>query len=166
MPAFIVNVAEVEFWGTVILDGTDAAAGLELESEILTPPGPAAPVRETVPVPDRPLVSNVGITARPLKAGGGGFTVIGNVDFAPEYDALKVTTVDVLTVPAVAENVADVAPCGTVTLVGTVAEAGEAVIAMDAPPVPAAPVSETVQVDVADCAMDSGLQVRLFRTGV
>jgi len=52
VPVVTVNVADIEPCGTVTLEGTLAAAVLELASETTTPPVPAAAVRLTVPVPD------------------------------------------------------------------------------------------------------------------
>lgn len=78
------KVAEVEFCATVTLDGTVAAAVLELESATEMPPDPAAPVRVTVPVPVRPLMIVVGLTARLLSPAGAGITVMPNFVVAPE----------------------------------------------------------------------------------
>ena len=52
LPALTLKVAEVAPFLIVILDGTLAAAVLELESETSAPPDPAAAVRLTVPVAD------------------------------------------------------------------------------------------------------------------
>jgi len=54
-------------------EGTETDAGtttLELLDEIATasPPGPAGPERETVPVAETPAATAVGATARPAKA--------------------------------------------------------------------------------------------------
>ena len=78
------NVAEVAPSGTVTVAGTLAAAVLELESDTVTPPVPAASVRVTVPLPVRPLMIVLGLTETLVKAGGGGLTVIPNVAFTPE----------------------------------------------------------------------------------
>ena len=67
------------------------------------------------------------------------------------------TGVDVLTVPAVAEKVVVVDPCGTVTEAGMFATAGEALSVTVAPPLGAADESATVQVDPADGVSDIGL---------
>ncbi len=71
-----------------------------------------------------------------------------------------------LTVPAVAENVAEVDPCGMLTLAGTVAADGEALIATVAPPLPAGELKLMAQVDAAEVAIDKGAHVRLCKTGV
>ena len=84
LPAFTVNVVEVEPAGTVTVAGTLAAGALELESDTVTPPVPAAAVRLTVPVPVKPLMIEVGLTETLLSAASGGLTVIPNVVFTPE----------------------------------------------------------------------------------
>ena len=84
MPAVTVKVADVESCATVTLEGTLAAALLELESDTATPPVPAASVRLTVPVPDWPLTIVLGLTETLLSAGAGGLTVTPNVLLTPE----------------------------------------------------------------------------------
>jgi hypothetical protein len=84
VPAVTVNVTEVEPAGTVTLEGTLAAAVLELASDTTTPPVPAAVVRVTVPVPVRPLTIVLGLTETLLSAAGGGLIVTPNVLFTPE----------------------------------------------------------------------------------
>jgi hypothetical protein len=69
-------------------------------------------------------------------------------------------------VPAVTENVAEVEPCGIVTVAGTFARAGEALSAIVAPPLSAAEVSATVQVDPAGGVSDVGLHDKPLKTGV
>ncbi len=91
---------------------------------------------------------------------------MANVVLTPEYEAVKVTAVAVLTLPAVTENVAEVDPCGTVTLDGTVATEGDALIATVAPPLAAGELNAIVQLDVVEGSIDIGLHVRLFRMGV
>jgi hypothetical protein len=83
VPAVTANVAEVEPCGTVTLEGTLAAAVLELERDTATPPVPAADVRVTVPVPDCPLTIVLGLTETLLKAAGG-LMVTAKVSFTPE----------------------------------------------------------------------------------
>jgi hypothetical protein len=62
-------------------------------------------------------------------------------------------------------KVAEVEPSGTVTVAGIVTKAGDALSAIVAPPLNAADVSATVQVDPADGVSDAGLHDRLLRTG-
>lgn len=79
MSAVTVKVAEVEPCGTVTVEGTLAAVGLELETETVTPPLPASSVSVTVPVPVSPLVIVLGLTETLLSAAAGGSTVIPKV---------------------------------------------------------------------------------------
>jgi hypothetical protein len=74
--------------------------------------------------------------------------------------------VETVTAPAVAVNVVDVAPCGTVTAEGMLTLDGEAFRPMLAPPLKAAEVRVTVQVDVLEAVMESGLHERLLKCGV
>lgn len=72
-----VNVADVLPCRTVIEAGTPAAEVLELESNTVTPPLPAADVRVTVPVVEPPLVIVPEPTESVLSAGGvGGLMVM------------------------------------------------------------------------------------------
>lgn len=160
------KVADVDPAATVTLAGTVAALVFELESDTVTPPVPAASVRLTVPVPVRPLIIVVGLTETLLRAAGGGLTVTPNVVVAPENEAVSVTGVAVLTLPAVTENVVEVEPCGTVTVAGTFAAAGDALIPIAAPPLSAADVSVTVQVEPTVGVNDVGVHTRLLRAGV
>jgi hypothetical protein len=146
LPAATVKVVDVEPCGTVTLAGTVAAVVFELESDTTTPPLPAAKVRLTVPVPDWPLTIVPGLTDKLARAGAG-LTVRPTVALAPEYEAIKVTGVEALTVRAVTANVAEVDPWGTVTLEGTLAAVVlELVKEIVTPPVPAAAVMSTVAV--------------------
>jgi hypothetical protein len=71
-----------------------------------------------------------------------------------------------LTVPAVTENVVEVNPCGTVTDAGTVAAEEDALSVTIAPPLGAADVSATLQMDPANEVSDVGLHEMLLNTGV
>ena len=84
VPAVTVNVAEVCPCATVTEAGTVAAEVLELDSEMLTPPLPAAAVRLTVPVADPPFEIVPELTERLLSAGGAGLTVTPAVLLTPE----------------------------------------------------------------------------------
>ena len=84
MPALTVNVAVAEPWGIVTLEGTLAAVLLELESDTIAPPVPAAAVRVTVPVPVLPLTIVLGFTETLLNAAGTGVMVRPNVAFTLE----------------------------------------------------------------------------------
>ena len=77
------------------------------------------------------------------------------------------TVVATLTVPAVTANVAEVVPCATVTLAGTLAAAGlELDNETTAPPVGAAAVSVTVPVPVCPLTIVLGLTVTLLSVAV
>jgi hypothetical protein len=69
-------------------------------------------------------------------------------------------------VSAVTSNVAEVEPCGIVTLAGTLAAEGDAPSAIVAAPLNAAEVSATVQVDPAGGVSDVGLHDKPLKTGV
>jgi hypothetical protein len=166
VPAVTVNVTEVWPCGTVAVAGTLAAVVLELESDTVMPPLPAAAVRLTVPVADPPLAIALELTVRLLSAGGGGLTVIPNVALTPQYEAVKVTEVAELTVPAVTVKVAEVWPWGTMTDVGTFAPTGDELSAIVVPPLGADDVSETEQVEPEDGLIEIGLQVRPLNLAV
>ena len=67
------------------------------------------------------------------------------------------------TLPAATEKVVDVDPCGTVTMAGTVARLGDAVIATAAPPLGAAVVRVMVHVEPTKGVTTVGLQKRLLK---
>ena len=121
------------------------AAGLELESETTTPPAPAGPLRPIVPVAVCVAASVVGLTVMPLRATG--FTVRPAVWLTLRYEAVMLTVVVVVTLAGVTVNVADVAPCSTVTVDGMPTTAAFALPReMIAPPDPAGAVRVTVPV--------------------
>ena len=76
------------------------------------------------------------------------------------------TGVLALTLPAVTENVAEVEPCEIATVAGTLAPAGDELSVTVAPPLKAAEVSVTVQVDPVEGLTDVGLHERLLKRGV
>jgi hypothetical protein len=76
-------VAEVEPCGIHTLCCMLATAGLELESDTVTPPVPAAVISVTVPMPDWPPTMVLGLTET-LSAPDGGLTVRPNVMLTPE----------------------------------------------------------------------------------
>ncbi len=83
VPVLTVNVAVVDPAGTVTEAGTLAARVLELESETATPLVPAAVFKLTVPMPDWPLTSVLGLTETLLRTACAGLMVTGNVAFTP-----------------------------------------------------------------------------------
>ena len=106
----------------------------------------------------------LGLTERLLSAAGTGFTVIAKVDVTPEYEAVSVTEVEVVTVPAVTEKVAEVAPCATVTEAGTLMAAFgvESDTDITAPPDGAAELRVTVPVPDWPLTIVLGLTERLW----
>jgi hypothetical protein len=78
VPPVIVKLADVAPAGTVTVEGTAAADVFELTSDTDTPPVPAGAVSVTVPVPEAPLARVVGLTERPDRVTGCGFTVSVN----------------------------------------------------------------------------------------
>lgn len=147
LPPVIANVADVEPFATVTLEGILAALVLELDREIKVAEV-AGPESVTVPVLDCPLEIAFGLTDTLESAGAvcvGGATVTPNPSLTPAYEADNCTGVELVTVPAVALNVADVEPCATDTDDGIVTSAGEALRVAVAPPLGAAAVRETVQ---------------------
>ena len=71
-----------------------------------------------------------------------------------------------LTLPAVAEKAAEVEPCGTVTVAGRFATAGDELRVIVAPPLSAADVSATVQVDPMEGVNVVGVHENVLRIGV
>ena len=161
--AVTVKVVELEPAGTATLDGTVATAVFELVSVTVAPPVGAAAVSVTVPVAVCPLPMGVG-TLTLLRADAAALTVTLNVDFTPEYDAVNVTDVALVTVVPLIVNVVEVEPAGIVTL-GKLTSAGEALSPIAAPPLGAGPVRATVQVEVAGGVNDKGLQENPFNPG-
>src|SRR5205807_1505858 len=146
----IVKVAVVLAAGTVMLEGTLAAA-LLLESATCAPPAGAGPLSVTVPVDDCvPPVTLVGFNVSEETDTGGAditgsdidwlvLTCTCEMDCGVGSDARRVVIVKVAVVLA----------AGTVTLEGTLAAALLLESAACAPPAVAGPLSVTVPVD--DC---------------
>ncbi len=140
--------------------------GSELESDTTAPPIPAGEVSVTVPVPVWVLTMTTGLTVRLARPGGNGMMTMLAWTFVPEYEAVTVTGVDTNTFPAITGNVADTAPCGTVTVEGTPAAEGFELESDTAtPPVPAGAVSVTVPVADWPLRIVLGLTATLERPG-
>jgi hypothetical protein len=138
---------------------------LELDSETTAPPLPAGEVRLTVPVADWPLTTALGLIDM-LARLVGGLMVSGNVALTPRYEAVSVTGVGALTTPATTGKVPEPAPCGIVSVDGTLAAAGEDdARPIVTPPLPARPVKVTEQVEPDGAANDIGLHESPLRAG-
>jgi hypothetical protein len=128
----IVKVAEVAPAGTVTVAGTVAAELLD-ERFTTEPPVGAAFESVTVPVVLLPPTITFGLIERPERIVGCRARVAESE--RPGTDAVIVALVSAATNGVVIVKLADVAPAGTVTLVGTVAPLALSVTAT--PPVPA-----------------------------
>ena len=166
VPAVTRKVCVVVPCGTVTDAGRVAAFVLELVSVTVAPGGAAAPDNVRVPAPVVPLTIVDGVTTRLLGTTGAGLTVTPVVTLTPENEAVIVTAVATLTVPAVRMNVVEVEPAGTVTLAGIVAPAGDELSATVAPPVNAADDRLTVQIAPPDGDTEVGLHATLLKPGV
>lgn len=139
-----VKVAVVAPARTVTLAGTVALALSEVRLTTI-PPGPAAPVRVTVPVEEFPPTNVVG--ERAMLVSVAALTVSVAVCVAPLSVPVIVTVAVVDTAVVVTAKVALVAPAGTLTEAGTVAQALLDDKVTLVPPGPAGPVRVTVPVD-------------------
>ena len=140
------KVAVVEPAATVTVAGTVAAA-LPLVSVTVVPPGPAAPLRVTVPVEELPPVTVVGAKDKDRTVAG--LTVKVAVRETVPRVAVTVALVWVDTAVVATENGAEVAPAGIVSEIGTVTEVLLLVKVTTDPPVGAGPFSVAVPVDDA-----------------
>lgn len=158
----IANVAVVAPARTVTVAGTATAIVLELESVTTSPPVGAAPVKVIVPVDGDPPVREAGARARLPRDGATRVSVA--VFVRPPTTALIVTEVVLATGWVATVNVAVVAPAGTVTLEGKVADAVFELESVTVrPPVGAGPVRVIVPVDRAPPVRAAGLSDRADR---
>jgi hypothetical protein len=134
---------------TVVLAGTEAAAGVLLVSATVIPPVGAGPVSVTVPTEfATPPTTVAGAIETDVSAGG--LTVSVAVFVTLAYVAEIVTGVDDATAALVAVNDPVVCPAETKTLAGTEAAAGTLLVSVTLiPPVGAGPVSVTVPAEFA-----------------
>jgi hypothetical protein len=156
------KVAEVAPAATVTEAGTESAALLS-ERVTTAPPAGAALLRVTVQVEEAPEVSEVGLQERLV-----GMVVVTKprekVTEEPDREAVMMAVLSAVSVAAVAEKVAEVAPAATVTEAGTESAALLSERVTTAPPAGAALLKVTVQVEEAPEVREVGLQERLVGT--
>lgn len=125
--------------------------------KLTVPPKPLRAVTVTVYAVLPPAATLAELGDIPREKSGCGTTVNPNVVVTPEYIAVNVTGVDMVTLPAPNVKVAEVAPDATVTNAGTVAAEGfELESATTAPPAGAGAVRLTVPVPPWPLAMVPG----------
>src|SRR5579864_4618933 len=96
----------------------------------------------------------------------GGVMVRPNVSLTPRYEAVKVTGVATDTLPGVTLNVAEVAPCGIVIVVGKFAAAEDEFSVIVAPEAGAGAVSATRQLEALGGVIETGLHEKPFKPNV
>jgi hypothetical protein len=139
------NVALIDPAGIVTLAGTVSALVLLLDSVTTKPPVGAGALIVTVPVTLVPIRPVVGLTDTAEAAGG---VTVNVADFElPDTVAVMVAMVFALTELVVTVAVVDVAPAGTVTVAGTLAEPLLLERATVTPAAPAAALSVIVAVE-------------------
>jgi hypothetical protein len=159
VPAVAVNVAELAPAGTSTDEGT-VRLELLLLSTTVAPPVPTAAVNDTEQLDVPGALIAVGLHARERKDTAGGARLMEVVAEPPLHVAVRVAVWAEEMVPAVAVNVADVEPAGTSTDEGTVRLELLLLSATVAPPVPAAALNDTEQLDVPGALIAVGLHVR------
>jgi len=151
--------------GTVTDAGTESTVALVDASATVLPPAGAARLKVTVHVVEAPGARLTGTHASDETVGLG-VTVIVAVAFAPS-DAVSVTVCDVLTAPAVAVNVAEVADAATATDAGVVSAVLLSVVSATLlPPVGAGCVRVTVHVVEAPDTTLAGLHESVDTEGL
>lgn len=142
----IVNDAELEPAVTVTDAGTVALVVFDA-TETVAPPGPAAPVNVMVAVDVFPPITATGDRVMLDRAAG---VIVNCADWVlPLSDPLIVAVTALDTAVVVTENVAVEDPPGTITDPGAVAAVLLEESATVVPPLPAAPLSVTVPVELA-----------------
>jgi hypothetical protein len=157
------NVAEVEPAGIVSVEGVLAAVAFELESDITAPLPIAGPDNATIPELDCPLETELGVTDRLEMPTTDGVIVTPKPSLTPLYEAVRLTWVDVVTLPAVAVKVPELPPCGIVIDDGRVTFAGDAARDIVAPPLGAASVRDRVHENPVRDFTDVVLQEKPFK---
>jgi len=140
----ILNFADVAPAGTITLAGTVADES-ELLKLTITPLEGANPFRYTVPVAGIPPITAAEDSARDVNPNGLTVKTAGFV--RPAYAAEIVTLVWAATLVVAISNFAEVAPAGTVTLFGTVADELELLKLTTTPLDGAGPFRYTLPVD-------------------
>jgi hypothetical protein len=141
------KVPVVEPAGTVTVAGTVPAAALSTERFTTNPPTGAALPRVTVPVEVNPPTTEVGLSVSAVSTGGLTVSVAVAGAFEEPVPTAEIVSFFVAaTAVVVMVNVVDVAPAGTVTVVGGTAEGSLEVTVIPRPPVGAGPLMVTVPV--------------------
>jgi hypothetical protein len=158
-----VKVAEEEPAGTVT-DAPTVALPLLEDSVTTEPPGPARPLRVTVPVEDVPPMTEVGLSVTLTSVAG--VTVRVAVLVTLPSIPLMVAILVFVTGAVVMPKVAEVAPTGTVTDAGTVAQLMLHDNVTTVPLVDAGPLMVTVPVDDVPPTTDVGATPTLTKVGL
>lgn len=130
-------------------------------SETVVPPGPAGPLKVTVPVLDVPPGTELGDSETDCKVAG------LTVRFAVLFRLLSVTVmvawVWAFTAFVETWNVAELEPSATFTIAGTVADGSELATATLVPPEPAGPLKVKVAVALEPPITEIGLRLSELR---
>ena len=142
---------------TVTVDGTVTAV-LVPERLTVTPPGPARPLKVTVPFELTPPISELGAMETEVRTAG---LTVRFADCAdPALVAVTFAMTGVFTPKVETWKVAAVCPPGTVTVAGSVNELLEQERLTTFPPGPAKPLRITVPVEERPPWTEFGLNVR------
>ena len=146
----------------VTLSGTETAIVLELLRAITIPPNGALSVSVTVPLDGVPPTTESEPSEREERSGAFRFKVA--VLLVAPSEAVMSTVVWVATAVVVIVNEPDVAPAATVTLAGTEAMVGLALVrANTRPPVGAGPLNVTVPVELVPPITEVGFNASAER---
>jgi len=160
--ALVATVKLADDWPDAIatVAGTLADGSL-LVSETVSPPAPASPLSDTVPVEDRPPTSVVGLRMTDVKTAG---EIVSVADWEVPLRLALIAVDDWAFTPTVATvNVPVFWPASTVTVAGTLAEGLLLDKATVVPPVPAGPLRVAVPVDGLPPTTEAGFRLRETR---
>ena len=143
-----VKVPLVDPAATVTLAGSDAAAELS-DSDTTAPPLGAAALSLAVPVDDAPPVTLVGLSVSDVSVTEGALVMLNAANSVVLPSVAVSVTVVLSTGNVVTVNVALLAPAGTVTAAGTLAEPGRLLLKLTPIP-PAGAALSRVTVPVAE----------------